>query len=230
MGRRAGRPGAPGLTASGLRAPSGARAHHLPFSLKEPSMAKIQIRKKLLNVESIYHEGGPPRAEPVRQGTIAVVFQNPYAGRYVEDLSGLVRDARELANELVPELLQAMGGAERIQAYGKGAIVGLNGELEHGAIWHEAGGWAMRAMLPTAKSIVPAAKVVASAGTRLQIPLHHIEACYVRSHFSTVDVGIIDGPRPDELLYALVVSDGSRVHERLGGLRADQISVGDGQR
>lgn len=193
-------------------------------------MSLIKIRKKLLNVESIYHEGGPARTEPIKMASLAVVLQNPYAGRYVEDLSQLVKDATELAKMLVPELLAAVGGADKVQAYGKGAIVGLNGELEHGAIWHEAGGWSMRAELPQAKSIVPAAKVVASAGTRLQIPLHHIEACYVRSHFSTLDVGTIDGPRPDELLYALVVSTGGRVHERLGGLRADKISVGDGQR
>ncbi|MBV7431666.1 MULTISPECIES: amino acid synthesis family protein [unclassified Acidovorax] len=193
-------------------------------------MSLIKIRKKLLNVESVYHEGGPAREEPIKMASIAIVIHNPYAGRYVEDLTPLVKDATEIAKVLVPELLNAVGGADKVQAYGKGAIVGLNGELEHGAIWHEAGGWSMRAELPKAKSIVPAAKVVASAGTRLQIPLHHIEAAYVRSHFSTLDVGTIDGPRPDELLYALVVSTGSRVHERLGGLRADKISVGDGQR
>ncbi|MBV7483801.1 amino acid synthesis family protein [Bordetella sp. BOR01] len=190
----------------------------------------IQIRKKLLNVESIYHEGGPARDTPVKMASIAVVIKNPYAGRYVEDLSQLVEDSKLLAKDIVPELMAAVGGPEKVEAYGKGAIVGLNGELEHGAIWHEAGGWTMRAVLPKAKSIVPAAKVVASAGTRLQIPLHHIEACYVRSHFSTMDVGAIDSPRPDELLYALVISTGSRVHERLGGLRADKLTVGDGQR
>ncbi|OZI38487.1 hypothetical protein CAL29_09295 [Bordetella genomosp. 10] len=190
----------------------------------------VEIRKKLLTVESIYHEGGPPRGEPIRMASIAVVLKNPYAGRYVEDLSGLVEDAKVLAKAIVPELLAAVGGPDKVEAYGKGAIVGLAGELEHGAIWHEAGGWSMRAELPKAKSIVPAAKVVASAGTRLQIPMHHIEAAYVRSHFTTMDVGAIDSPRPDELLYALVVSTGTRVHERLGGLRADKISVGDGQR
>ncbi|WP_454689469.1 amino acid synthesis family protein [Achromobacter aloeverae] len=190
----------------------------------------VEIRKKLLTVESIYHEGGPPRSEPIRMASIAVVLKNPYAGRYVEDLSGLVEDAKVLAKAIVPELLAAVGGPDKVEAYGKGAIVGLAGELEHGAIWHEAGGWSMRAELPKAKSIVPAAKVVASAGTRLQIPMHHIEAAYVRSHFTTMDVGAIDSPRPDELLYALVVSTGTRVHERLGGLRADKISVGDGQR
>ncbi len=193
-------------------------------------MSLINVRKKLLTLESIYHEGGPARTDPIRMGSIAVVVNNPYTGRYVEDLSELVKAATELAKELVPELLAALGGADAIQAYGKGAIVGVHGELEHGAIWHEAGGWSMRANLPKAKSIVPSAKVVAGAGMRLPIPMHNIEAAYVRSHFSTMDVGVIDGPRPDECLYALVMSTGGRVHERLGGLQVDQISVGDGQR
>lgn len=190
----------------------------------------VAIRKKLLNVETIYHEGGPPPATPLRLVSIAAVIRNPYAGQYVEDLSALVEDAKALARELVPEMLDAAGGADAVQAYGKGAIVGVDGELEHGAIWHEAGGWAMRACLPKAKSIVPAAKVVAAAGTRVLVPLHSIEAAYVRSHFNTMEVGIADGPRPGELLYALVVATGGRIHERLGGLRLDQISVGDGQR
>src|SRR5690606_8023289 len=123
----------------------------------------IQIRKKLLNVESIYHEGGPVRDTPIKMASIAVVIKNPYAGRYVQDLSQLVVDSKMLAKEIVPELMEAVGGAQNVEAYGKGAIVGVNGELEHGAIWHEAGGWTMRAVLPSAKSIVPAAKVVASA-------------------------------------------------------------------
>jgi len=193
-------------------------------------MSLLQIRKKLLNVESIYHEGGPVRDDPLLVGSISIVVNNPYAGRYVEDLSPLLESAIELAKGIVPELIAALGGTDRIQAYGKGAIVGVNGELEHGAVWHEAGGWSMRANLPNAKSIVPTAKAVASAGTRLAIPMHHIAAAYVRSHFNSIDVGVMDGPRPDELLYALVMGTGGRVHERLGGLRVDQISVGDGQR
>lgn len=193
-------------------------------------MSLIKIRKKLLNIETVYHEGGPVADVPLKLGAIACVIENPFAGRYVEDLSQLTRDAREMANAMVPELVDALGGAEKIQAYGKGAIVGVDGELEHGAIWHEAGGWAMRAVLTEAKSIVPASKVVASAGFRLQIPLHHIRAAYVRSHFNTIDVGVVDAPRPDELLYALVMATGSRIHERLGGLRVEQISVNDGQR
>ena len=193
-------------------------------------MSLVKIRKKLLNIETVFHEFGPPADIPVKMGSISVVLTNPYAGRYVEDLEPFVTAATEMANEIIPELIEALGGADKIQAYGKGAIVGLNGEIEHGAIWHIAGGWPMRSFLPQAKSIVPAAKVVASAGTRLQVPLHHIEACYVRSHFNAVDVGVIDGPRPDELFYTLVMATGGRVHERLGGLRASEIKVGDGQR
>ena len=193
-------------------------------------MSSIKIRKKILTIETINHDGGPPVKTPLLIGFIACIIENPYAGKYVEDLSELVKDAREMANVMVPELIAALGGTDKIQTYGKGAIVGTNGELEHGAIWHEAGGWAMRAVLTTAKSIVPAAKVVASAGHRIQIPLHHIEAAYVRSHFNTIDVGIVDSPKPNELLYVLAMSTGPRVHERLGGLRVEQISVGDGQR
>ncbi len=193
-------------------------------------MSLIRIRKKLLNIETIFHEGGDSRSDPLKMGAIAVVINNPYAGRYVKDLTELVEASKELAKSIVPELLDAMGGADKIEAYGKGAIVGVNGELEHGAIWHEAGGWSLRAHLPKAKSIVPAAKAVASAGTMLQIPLHHIEACYVRSHFNTMSVGTTDSPRPNELLYALVVATGGRVDERLGGLKPSDIKVGDGQR
>ena len=195
-------------------------------------MSQIKVRKKLLNVETVHHEFGPPADIPLKLGAIAVVVHNPFAGRYAsaEELASFVKDGRALANELVPELIAALGGNDKIQAYGKGALVGTNGELEHGAMWHEAGGWAMRAVLTQAKSIVPAAKYVGPAGSRLQIPLHHIEACYVRSHFNTMEVGVSDSPRPNELLFALAMSTGPRVHERLGGLRVDQISVHDGQR
>lgn len=195
-------------------------------------MKMIQVRKKILNVETTYHEGGQAGPTPLLIGLIAVVVNNPFAGRYAEaaELAEFVKQARELANEMVPELVAALGGASKIETYGKGAIVGVNGELEHGATWHEAGGWAMRAVLTTAKAIVPASKFVGSAGSRLHVPLHHIEACYVRSHFNTAEVSVSDSPRPNELLFALAMSTGPRIHERLGGLRADQISVGDGQR
>lgn len=195
-------------------------------------MKLIQVRKKILNIETTYHEGGEAAQTPLQIGVIAVVVNNPFAGRFADanELAEFVKQGRNLANEMVPELVASLGGASNIETYGKGAIVGVNGELEHGATWHEAGGWAMRAVLTNAKSIVPASKFVGSAGSRLHVPLHHIEACYVRSHFNTAEVSVSDSPRPNELLFALAMSTGPRVHERLGGLRVDQITVGDGQR
>ena len=138
-------------------------------------------------------------------------------------------ELRELGASLAGDLVSALG-REQIEAYGKGAIVGVNGELEHGAVWHEAGGWALRAALGEPKAIVPSAKAVASAGYRLMIPMHYIHAAYVRSHFNVMEVGLQDAPRPDEILFALVAADGGRIHARLGGLTKDRVQVGDGQR
>lgn len=192
-------------------------------------MSLIQVRKRQLCIETILHEGGPPPLVPLRMAASVAVIRNPYAGRYEPDLLPLMTALRILGRELAEELVGALGKAS-IKAYGKGAIVGLNGELEQGAVWHEAGGWALRAALGEPNAIVPAAKAVATAGYRLMVPLHHIHAAYVRSHFNAMDVGVQDGPRPDEILYALVAADGGRVHARLGGLAEDQIKVGDGQR
>lgn len=192
-------------------------------------MSLIQVRKRQLLVETIFHEGGPPASVPLRMAAALAVVRNPYAGRYEPDLLPFMAELRTLGRELAEELVQVLG-REQVQAYGKAAIVGVNGELEHGAVWHEAGGWAMRAVLGDPKAIVPAAKAVASAGYRLMVPLHHTQAAYVRSHFNSMEVGVQDGPRPDEIVFGLVMADGGRVHSRLGGLTVDQIRVNDGQR
>lgn len=192
-------------------------------------MSLIQIRKRLLNVETVHHEGGPAAPVPLRLAAAAAVVRNPYAGRYEPDLLPFMAELRTLGRELAEELVGVLG-KDRVEAYGKAAIVGVNGELEHGAVWHEAGGWAMRAALGEPKAIVPAAKAVASAGYRLMVPLHYIHASYVRSHFNAMEVGVQDGPRPDEIVFALVMADGGRVHSRLGGLTKEQVKVHDGQR
>ncbi|HSI60504.1 MAG TPA: amino acid synthesis family protein [Ideonella sp.] len=192
-------------------------------------MSLIQIRKRLLTVETVHHEGGPVAATPLRMAAACAVVRNPYAGRYEPDLLPFMAELRTLGRELAEELVGVLG-KDRVEAYGKAAIVGLNGELEHGAVWHEAGGWAMRAALGEPKAIVPAAKAVATAGYRLMVPLHYIHAAYVRSHFNSMEVGVQDGPRPDEILFGLAMADGGRIHERLGGLRKEQVSVHDGQR
>jgi hypothetical protein len=127
--------------------------------------------------------------------------------------------------------LEALGGDPKaIQGYGKGAIVGAAGELEHGALWHVPGGYAMREALGGAKAIVPSAKKVGAPGARLDVPITHIDASYVRSHFDAMEVGVPDAPRADEMVYALVMTTGSRVHARVGGLAHDQIKGEDGLR
>lgn len=193
-------------------------------------MALIEIRKRALAVETTFHEGGPPPDRPTRLAAAMAVIRNPYAGKHEPDLMPFMKELRALGTDLARELVDALGGRENVEVYSKAAIVGVNGEMEHGAVWHEAGGWAMRSILGEPKAIVPSSKAVASAGYRLMVPVHYIHASYVRSHFNGIEVGIQDAPRPDEILFALVMGDGGRVHSRLGGLTKEQVSVHDGQR
>jgi hypothetical protein len=157
------------------------------------------------------------------------VIRNPYAGRYEPDLMAFQAELRTLGRSLAEELVHTLG-KDQVEVYGKAAIVGVDGELEHGAVWHEAGGWAMRSVLDEPKAMVPASKAVASAGYRVMMPLHYIHACYVRSHFNGVEVGVQDAPRPREIVFALAMGTGGRVHARIGGLAKEQVSVNDGQR
>ena len=190
---------------------------------------QIDIRKTQLSVEEIWHEGGSPLARPVRVATALAVVNNPFAGRYEADLMEFQLSLRELGRALSSRLVEAVG-ADAIEAYGKGAIVGEDGELEHGAVWHEAGGWALREALGEPKAIVPAAKTVGTLGTRLIIPLGHVRAAYVRSHFSSAEMTIWDGPRRNEIAFGLAASTGGRVHARVGGLDASDVKGDDGLR
>jgi len=192
-------------------------------------MSLIEIRKRSLTIETIHHEGGPVAEKPLRLAAACAVIRNPYAGRYEPDLLPFMADLRSLGTLLAEELVGVLG-KENVEVYSKAAIVGVDGELEHAAVWHEAGGWAMRAVLGEPKAIVPAAKAVAATGYRLMVPLHYIHACYVRSHYNSMEIGIQDAPRPREILFALVMGTGGRVHARLGGLTKENVSVHDGQR
>ena len=194
-------------------------------------MPEVQIRKRVLLVEEIFHEGGPLAAKPQRRAAALVVIQNPYAGRYVEKIEDFMDDLKPLGLEMAKSLVAALGGDPKmVEGYGKGAIVGASGELEHGALWHVPGGYAMREILGGAKAIVASTKKVGGPGTRLDIPITHINASYVRSHFDAMEVGIADAPRADEILLALVMTTGARVHARVGGLKASDIKGEDGLR
>lgn len=192
---------------------------------------KFDIRKFQTTVEEIFHEGGPPAPVPLRRAAVLVVLRNPYAGRYEPDILPMMEALNPLGLDMANQLIKVLGGDPKaIQGYGKGAIVGSAGELEHGALWHVPGGYAMRAALGGAKAIVPSAKKLGGPGTRLDVPITHIDASYVRSHFDAMEVGIPDGPKADELVYALVMTTGARVHARVGGLKAEEIKGEDGLR
>ena len=192
---------------------------------------QVDIRKILTAVEEIRHEGGPPPARPLRRAWVAAVIHNPYAGRYEPDILPLMDALKPLGLDMARRLVEALGGdPSAVEGYGKGAIIGERGELEHGALWHAPGGYAMREVLGGAKAIVPSAKKVGGPGTRLDVPITHINASYVRSHFDAMEVGLPDGPRADELVLALVMTTGARIHARVGGLGASEIKGEDGLR
>jgi hypothetical protein len=194
-------------------------------------MPEVKVRKRLIVTEDIFHEGGPVAAKPLKRGAIVGVIHNPFAGRYVEDIAPFMKDLEPLGLDMARALVNALGGdPEEIEGYGKGAIVGAAGELEHGALWHVPGGYAMREILGDAKAIVPSAKKVGGVGTAIDIPIHHRAAAYVRSHYDAMEVRVPDAPRGDEIVYVLAMTTGPRVHARVGGLKATEISKFDGQR
>ncbi len=184
----------------------------------------------MVQLEEIRHEGGPPVAPPPVRGAIYAICLNPFAGRYIPDLQPAMEDLKPLALELTDRLVAALGGREGIDAYGKGAIVGEGGESEHGALWHVAGGYGMRDRLGECRAIVPSVMKVGGMGATLDLPLGHLNAAYVRSRFDAITLSCSDGPRANEVLFALGMARGGRVHSRMGGLEIDQVKGEDGLR
>ena len=194
-------------------------------------MPDVKVRKFLVSVEEIHHEGGPVADVPPRRGAVLAVIANPYAGAFHADIQPVMEDLKPLGLEMARKLLAALGGDPKaIEGYGKGSIVGEAGELEHAALWHAPGGYSMREVLGGAKAIVPSTKKVGGPGTRLDVPVTHVNASYVRSHFDAIEVGIPDAPRANEMVVALVMTTGPRVHARAGGLAATDIKGEDGLR
>jgi hypothetical protein len=191
----------------------------------------IAIRKTVLHVEQVHHDGGPPRVKPVLKGWCAVVLRNPFAGRYEPELMWMMEAMKPVGLTVAQKLLGGLGGdPDSVEAYGKGGLVGSAGELEHGALWHVAGGYAMRGLLGKALAIVPSMTKVGPMGAALDLPIHHRNAAYVRSHFDGITCVVPDAPRPDEILFALAMTTGPRPHARVGGLRQEDIAHWDGQR
>ena len=191
----------------------------------------VTLRKTQIAIEEVLHEGGPVAESPRLIGAITCVIHNPFAGRYVEDIQPFMENLKPLGLQAAQRLLAALGGDRAtIDGYGKGAIVGPAGEREHGALWHVPGGYAMRELLGDARAIVPSTKKVGAVGARIDIPLTHVNAAYVRSHFDAFEVGINDAPQADEMALILVMARGPRIHARVGGLQASNITGEDGLR
>ena len=191
----------------------------------------VKVRKYVATVEETLHDFGPVLARPVTKAVVGGVIANPYAGRHVADIQPMMKALEPLAIDLTERVMKMLGAqGSELEAYGKGAIVGLNGELEHAALWHQPSGFGIRHAMGGAKSIVPSTVKVAAAGARIDIPLHHVTAAYMRSHFDAIEFCVPDGPRPDEIVFIVAASLGGRPHARVGGLTPAEIKLGDGQR
>ena len=193
-------------------------------------MPEFRLRKMMLFSETIHHENGPPPEQPRRRAAIVAIVANPFAGVWQEDLQSAMDDLKPLGLQMTDELIEALGGIEGIDGYGKAALVGEGGELEHTALWHVPGGYSMRERLGEAKAIVPSAMKAGGPGTPIDIPLGHINAAYVRSHFDAMEVRIPDAPRDIASANMSSPARGPRIHNRMGGLTTDQVKGEDGLR
>ena len=200
------------------------------FYAATASLPEVNVRKCVLTVEDVWHDGGTRAHAPLQRGSIGAVLRNPYAGRHVGEIQPMMEALKPLGRAMAQRLIDALGGPGAIQAYGKGSLIGLGGELEHGALWHVPGGYGMRELLEGSHAIVPSTTKVGAAGACIDIPVQHRVAAYVRSHFDSVEVRIADAPRADEMLLVLAMTTGPRPHARVGGLKVSEIAKFDGQR
>lgn len=195
-------------------------------------MSTAKIRKIVTTVENTYLEMGKSIDPPTRRAASVAVIENPFAGRYEEDLEALMQIGEELGDLLGRKCVEALGiEPSQAQSYGKSAMVGENGELEHAAaILHPRLGKPLRAAVEKGAALVASSKKMGSMGQALDIPLGHKEAAYVRSHFDGMEVRINDAPRANEIMVAVAVTDSGRPLPRVGGLTADEAVGEDGLR
>jgi hypothetical protein len=190
------------------------------------------IRKLVVTVEETRREMGHAVTPPTRKAIAIAVIKNPFAGQYAQDLEPLVVIGEQLGGLLGSRAVQALGvPRSTIESYGKAAIVGEGGELEHAAaILHPRLGKPLREAVEKGAALVPSAKKMGGIGTRIDVPLSHNDASYVRSHFDAVEVRLPDAPRADEILVAVAVTDSGRPLPRVGGLQKHEIKGEDGLR
>ncbi len=193
---------------------------------------KARIRKIVVQVDEVRIEMGRAIEPPARRAVAIAVIANPCAGRYVEDLGELVDIGEELGGLLGERCVHALGIAPaQAESYGKAAVVGEGGELEHAAaILHPKLGAPLRAAVEKGAALVPSAKKMGTLGTAIDVPLGHKDAAYVRSHFDAMEARVSDAPRADEIVVAVAVTASGRPLARVGGLQKHEIKGQDGLR
>ncbi len=193
---------------------------------------KARIRKLVVQVDETRREMGQDINPPTRHALAMAVIENPYAGRYCEDLSELIDIGEELGALLGEKCVQLLGiTPSQVESYGKAAIVGEAGELEHAAaILHPKLGAPLRKAVEKGAALVPSAKKMGTVGTAIDVPLGHKDAAFVRSHFDAVEARVSDAPRAGEILVAVAVTDSGRPLARIGGLQIHEIKGQDGLR
>ncbi len=191
-----------------------------------------KIRKLIVSVEETRQEMGKSVEPPVRKAAAVAVIENPFAGRFVQDLKPLMDIGEELGDLLTRRCVAALGiPGGKAESYGKAAIVGENGELEHAAaILHPQMGKPVRAVLEKGAALIPSAKKMGAPGTPIDVPLGHKDAAFVRSHFDAIEVRVSDAPRANEILVAIALTDSGRPLPRVGGLQKHEIKGEDGLR
>jgi Amino acid synthesis len=192
----------------------------------------IEIRKILIQIDETHMEMGQPVNPPTRRALAMAVIKNPYAGRYSESLDELIDIGEQLGGLLGERCVQALGIApDQAESYGKAAIVGEAGELEHAAaILHPKLGAPLRKAVEKGAALVPSAKKMGTMGTAIDVPLGHKDAAFVRSHFDAIEARVGDAPRADEIVVAVAVTDSGRPLARIGGLQEHEIKGVDGLR
>lgn len=189
----------------------------------------VKIRKMVTVVEEILSDGGRDSRRPLRKVAAVAVIANPFAGRFVEDLTALIDAGEELGALLAKRATEALGAPA--ESFGKAAIVGEGGEYEHAAaLLHPKLGAPLRAAVAGGRAIIPSAKKLGGPGTSIDVPLHFKDAAFVRTHYDAMEVRLHDAPRSNEIVLAIVVTDGGRLHPRVGGLTKDEVRQNDGLR
>jgi hypothetical protein len=193
---------------------------------------QASIRKIAVFLDETHREMGQEIAPPTRRAAAVAVIENPFAGRYEADLEPLMQIGAELGDLLGRRCVEALGIAPaQAESYGKAAMVGEAGELEHAAaILHPRLGAPLRAAVEKGAALVPSSKKMGGPGQALDVPLGHKDAAYVRSHFDGMEVRLNDAPRAGEIMVAVAVTDSGRPLPRVGGLTVDQVEGKDGLR